>query len=161
MVAGLASEATPQGLESELMWLPRGVATHIEVRASPAAYPCAPCSHHTPGMHRGVNVTFTAGRWGAWLASPGQGIVPLSPLPCSCSLSRQLGGLMSHQTHPPIKFMVYPSIVWCSPVTVHNFIRTTSHACTYPYIPCFPPVTVGPTDTDPRTTKCRSGCPGT
>ena len=117
MVAGLASEATPQGLESELMWLPRGVATHIEVRASPAAYPCAPCSHHTPGMHRGVNVTFTAGRWGAWLASPGQGIVPLSPLPCSCSLSRQLGGLMSHQTHPPIKFMVYPSIVWCSPVT--------------------------------------------
>ena len=117
MVAGLASEATPQGLESELMWLPRGVATHIEVRASPAAYPCAPCSHHTPGMHRGVNVTFTAGRWGAWLASPGQGIVPLSPLPCSCSLSRQLGGLMSHQTHPPIKFMVYPSIVWCSPVS--------------------------------------------
>ena len=31
MVAGLASVATPKGLESELMGLPRDVATHIEI----------------------------------------------------------------------------------------------------------------------------------
>ena len=43
------------------MGLPGDVATHIEVQASPAAYPHALRSHHTPTTHRGVNATFTAG----------------------------------------------------------------------------------------------------
>ena len=39
---------------------------------------CSTCSHHTLGMHRGVNVTFTAGRWGAWLASLSGGCSSIS-----------------------------------------------------------------------------------
>ena len=43
------------------MGLPGDVATHKEVQASPPAYPHALRSRHTPTMHQGVNVTFTAG----------------------------------------------------------------------------------------------------
>ena len=65
MVPGLATVATPKGLESELMGLPMDVATHIEIglQASPASWPCAPRSHHTPTIRRGVNATFTQGYW--------------------------------------------------------------------------------------------------
>ena len=44
MWAGLAFVATPKGLESEVMGLPRDVATHIEV----AGFTSTPCSMFTP-----------------------------------------------------------------------------------------------------------------
>ena len=46
MVAGLASVATPKGLESELMGLPRDVATHIEIAGFTSIL--AMCSTFTP-----------------------------------------------------------------------------------------------------------------
>ena len=46
MVAGLASVATPKGLESELMGLPMDVATHIEIAGFTNIL--AMCSTFTP-----------------------------------------------------------------------------------------------------------------
>ena len=46
MVAGLASVATPKGLESELMGLPRDVATHIEIAGFTSIL--SMCSTFTP-----------------------------------------------------------------------------------------------------------------
>ena len=52
MVAGSASVATPKGLESELMGLPRDVATHIEIAGFiysilPTCSTFTPYSNHT------------------------------------------------------------------------------------------------------------------
>ena len=46
MEAGSASVATPKGLESELMGLPRDVATHIEIAGFTSILPT--CSTFTP-----------------------------------------------------------------------------------------------------------------
>ena len=61
MEAGSASIATPKGLESEVMGLPRDVATHIEVAGFTSSVPT--CSTFTPysNQHRGVNATFAQG----------------------------------------------------------------------------------------------------
>ena len=103
MEAGSASVATPKGLESGVMGLPWDVATHIEVEGFTSSMStCSsftPYSNHTSGCECDVRI----GRRGAWLASTGQGNVPLSPLPCSYSHRRQPGVLMSLQTHHPYK----------------------------------------------------------
>ena len=103
MEAGSASIATPKGLESEVMGLPWDVATHIEVTDFTSCLPT--CSTFTPSSNHtsGCECDVCTGRRGAWLASPGQGNVPLSPLPCSCPLRRQPGVLMSLQTQHPYK----------------------------------------------------------
>ena len=54
MVAGLASDATPKGLESELMGLPRDVDTHIEIAGFTSILPT--CSTFTPYSNPYVGV---------------------------------------------------------------------------------------------------------
>ena len=54
MVAGLASDATPKGLESELMGLPRDVVTHIEIAGFTSILPT--CSTFTPYSNPYVGV---------------------------------------------------------------------------------------------------------
>jgi hypothetical protein len=90
-----------RGLESEGMGLPGDVATHIEVQASPPAYPHALRSHQTPTMHRGVNTMFTAGHRGAWLGSPAYGNIFPSPLPCPWLQRTPLAGLVCVYSDPP------------------------------------------------------------
>ena len=94
-----------QGLESELMGLPRDVSSGATCVGFTAAHHCAlpiPTTlRHTPTIHRGVKADVHRGRWGAWLASPSWGNVPPSPLPCSWSHRTYLGGFMGPYTHHP------------------------------------------------------------
>ena len=61
MEAGSASIATPKGLESGVMGLPRDVATHIEVEGFTSSM--STCSSFTPysNQHQSVNATFAQG----------------------------------------------------------------------------------------------------
>ena len=95
------------GLESEGMGLPRDVPSGATYVSFTAAHHCAltipTILCHTPNMQRGVKSDVHSGPWGAWLASSSQGDVPPSPLPCSWSHRRYLGGFTSPYIHHPYK----------------------------------------------------------
>ena len=90
-----------QGLESELMGLPMDLSSGAICADFISSHPALAHSHLMGDLQRGVKADVHSGRWGAGLTSHGWGNVPLSPLPCSCSLRRQPGVLMSLQTHHP------------------------------------------------------------
>ena len=106
-----------QGLESELMGLPMDLSSGAICADFISSHPALTHSHLMGDLHRGVKADVHSGRWGGgsdfpWLGDCSSISITL------LLLSQETARCVDESPNtPPIKSMVNPSIVWCSPVT--------------------------------------------